>query len=811
MQTGTLKSNSNNYLNINGIITILLLLVFLGVNLVTLNGAIDEMGPQWYYLSMANIVVAIYLFFQNKSYQEAIRTVLSSSFSILFIIFILYIGASYFYAINKTEMLVCYARFMTMAMVFFNIAILLQKDSSLLIIIVILLCLALFADSYYTITSFLNKSPEVTNYDGFILSIKGNASNKNIWAASMVIKIPFCMYLVYELNTKWKYLFMGILMMAVMSIVIMSTRSTYVSLAIYTILFIILCIIETKRKQINFLKVFKLIIPILIGVIFAILAIKTVNTQFDKTNQGDYAALGNRLSSINLEGSGRTHYWVASIDYLKNHKLIGAGFGNWKIAVIPYEREILNDNILSYHVHNDFLELGAETGIIGILMYLSLFISIFILFLKNYFNKEINHNRVLHFFSLLALVGYGVDASLNFPMERPITQILFAVVCAINLNVYLQNIIAAKGKDTKKVSSYLFSEITTIAIVLIMLPIGYIVNSTFESMKLQPLVYADLDPKKMSIDSVKNLSNYFPNLTATGLSISDVIGTYYVKNGNYKESIPYFDEGKLANPYFHLSDTYKSLAYINLNKDDSALKYAIIGFKERPRSRTAYNQIINVASKLKDTVLLKNSFLTYTKYRNEDFGWYLYLNNLIRLKKSFTPEIKNLLDSSCKLFPENNDLKNLQNISKSGNQLVVQDNNTAVVANNINQALIDKKKNIDLLVIQATTLFNAQKYTESAKFFLKASELDPNNYAYYENAGVCFYNNNNFEASLPYFDKSINLKSSNTGKSEFFKGIALNTLGKKADACLLLQISKDKKYVDADRYYTMLCKDQIKN
>ena len=81
---------------------------------------------------------------------------------------------------------------------------------------------------------------------------------------------------------------------------------------------------------------------------------------------------------------------------------------------------------------------------------------------------------------------------------------------------------------------------------------------------------------------------------------------------------------------------------------------------------------------------------------------------------------------------------------------------------------------------------------------------------YYENAGVCYYNNNNLEQSLPYFDKSINLKTSTTGKSEFFKGVALNALGKKEDACRLLLISKDKNYADADKYYKLYCKDQVK-
>jgi tetratricopeptide (TPR) repeat protein len=156
-------------------------------------------------------------------------------------------------------------------------------------------------------------------------------------------------------------------------------------------------------------------------------------------------------------------------------------------------------------------------------------------------------------------------------------------------------------------------------------------------MKVQPRIYGDLEAKKISIGEVETLTTFFPNLSATGLSMSDIIGTYYVKNGQYKESIPFFDQGKLDNPYFHLSDTYKSLAYINLNQDDSALKYAKIGFNERPRSQTAYNQIINIHAKLKDTIALKKAFLTYIKYRNEESGWYLYLNNIIRIKQAFTP------------------------------------------------------------------------------------------------------------------------------------------------------------------------------
>jgi tetratricopeptide (TPR) repeat protein len=181
------------------------------------------------------------------------------------------------------------------------------------------------------------------------------------------------------------------------------------------------------------------------------------------------------------------------------------------------------------------------------------------------------------------------------------------------------------------------------------------------------------------------------------------------------------------------------------------------------------------------------------------------------MKQAFTPEIITLVDSACKLFPANNDLKNLQNIYRSGSQIAVQQNTAAIPVNNISEEINERNKKVGLLITKATYLFNGAKYIDAAKVFLEASALDPNNYAYYENAGVCYYNNNNLEQCLQYFDKSINLKTSTTGKSEFFKGVALNALGKKEEACRLLQVSIDKKYPDANKYYTLYCKDAAKN
>jgi hypothetical protein len=74
--TTTTTNKSYDYFNTNSLVTIILCIAYLMVNLITLNGAIDEMGPQWYYLSIVNIVVAVFLFFKNKTYQDSIKAVL---------------------------------------------------------------------------------------------------------------------------------------------------------------------------------------------------------------------------------------------------------------------------------------------------------------------------------------------------------------------------------------------------------------------------------------------------------------------------------------------------------------------------------------------------------------------------------------------------------------------------------------------------------------------------------------------------------------------------------------------------------------
>ena len=98
-------------------------------------------------------------------------------------------------------------------------------------------------------------------------------------------------------------------------------------------------------------------------------------------------------------------------------------------------------------------------------------------------------------------------------------------------------------------------------------------------------------------------------------------------------------------------------------------------------------------------------------------------------------------------------------------------------------------------------------YKEAIRLFKIASKLDANNYAYYENIGVCYFTVNDFVNADKYFSISLN-KGAMSGKSELYKALCLIQLGNKAAGCPLLYRSKEKRFaeVNVDEQIAIYCK-----
>ena len=49
---------------------------------------------------------------------------------------------------------------------------------------------------------------------------------------------------------------------------------------------------------------------------------------------------------------------------MSSNPILGVGLGNWKFKSIDYDKKDIFGYTVPYHAHSDFIQLGAELGVI---------------------------------------------------------------------------------------------------------------------------------------------------------------------------------------------------------------------------------------------------------------------------------------------------------------------------------------------------------------------------------------------------------------------------------------------------------------
>jgi hypothetical protein len=198
------------------------------------------MGAQWLYTSVVDLVVFGYLLFNMNKYKEAIQAIFNSRFTLIYLIYFIWAIISISYAINAIEAMVCLARLTSTFLLFINISVLLYKKelSSFYTYLCVILSLILIYDALYVIKVFVNNMDTMA-LDQNIVSLTGNNGNKNVMAASLLIKVPFALYLIVIGKFFQKIIGFVSLFLGVFAVFIMNTRSTYVALLLIVLIFCI--------------------------------------------------------------------------------------------------------------------------------------------------------------------------------------------------------------------------------------------------------------------------------------------------------------------------------------------------------------------------------------------------------------------------------------------------------------------------------------------------------------------------------------------------------------------------------------------
>lgn len=803
------QNNRKNWLSFE----LIIFLLFFLIQYLPQFESFDPMGPQWLGLAILNIGIFIYFHFFGEKYLYQLHAIFNNKTSVLYLIYVIWALMSIFYAFNKIETWVTLSRLLITFISFLHFSIIFSTNKKVLIPLAFIVSVIVFGEAVFNINKFLT-SIQTTGIDAAILSLNGTSGNKNIYAQSLLFKLPFVVYAILNAPKLYKYLFSGILCMGTTLLFLVNARSTFVGLFLVTILFIFFIFIKRDSIRWFFKQLLFYIIPLVLAVGLTTLLInyaKETRKQLGGSDISGYTAPLERVKAITFDQSGRNSLWLDGIQYAISHPFIGAGYGNWKIFSSKGERD--NEYYIPYHVHNDFIEITAELGIIGGLLFLCIFFIITFRNIKTAFIKVLTFKDIeIYLLILMLLACYFSDAFFNFPIERPVMQIYFALVMAMAVVFYCHQ----KVEVNKVKGIYIYYKLFVLVALINVL---YTTYNNYKSLVMQNMLnaYGEQNVPEDVLNGFYATFSPIPNLNYAAQPVDAILAKYYAKLKKYDIAFELLERSKNDNPNLYINDYFLGYMYATQNKLDSSFKYNKIAFYGRPRNSGVYSNLTVSCMQFKDSVELDKAFGVVVKLRNEPYVWYHYLGAKFEMggRKS-TTFLKSMADSALKLHPKIDSSYNLQNIRSLiygtienkeyfiEKSTISYENNKVYVKGNFSENTVNF---LNLYKDSATNAFMKADYKNAIRLFKIASALDPKNYAYFENIGICYFTMTDYSTADNYFTKSINYGGI-SGKSELYKGVSLIQLGNTEKGCKFLYLAKSRNFteVNPDEQIKLYCK-----
>lgn len=734
----------------------------------------DVMGAQWLYLSGLHLLSGLYLFTIGRDrLKEGLGNISGSVLTWILIGFITLAGLTIFWAINRVESMVTYSRLITTFLIFLQVGLLLGDRWYLLKPLSLFFAGTLLIHSVDVIDQFFTGINQGQAFDAVVGNLKINSGNKNILAASLAIKFGLSVYALLESHRLIKWLISIILILAVIAIAMVNARASFISIAAQSLLLVVfttLTMIRDKNWKLGISRIAFVVLPVIIGYVLSTIILDAAIEQQEQPT--GYNTIAERAKTITFETSGRDKLWLSAIDYIKKHPLKGAGYGNWKLASIPYERENINELFVAYHSHNDFLEMTAENGWIGGLLYISIFVLASFWLLRILLDRNNPQLFAPAIGLTMGLASYFTDAMFNFPVERPGMQFFLAFLLASITQLHLAHRKLSTSDNTPVRNVRISLDVYALVCILALAFSAFFNTKVYESMRGQYYINQDMLKAEPSLtfEKVNQDLPSIPNLNAFCFPIKLIKARYLMKDQKYKEALDLLEKCREESPKLSINEFYTAQCHIALNQKDSAFFWATKAFEYCPRVRNNFVLLNQLLLERKDSLQLEKNFAIVRRLRNEEWTWNSFIGALSGVGVS-AERYQTLLDSALTYFPKDETLNARRND----------------VGNAKARPYFEA----------AGKAFGQGNYRKAIENFKLAQAQNPYDYAFDENIGLCYHSLGEFANAIKYFDKVIAGGKARDAKSYVFRGLGLISLGRKDEGCASLRMAAAKNYPGA--------------
>jgi len=423
----------------------------------------------------------------------------------------------------------------------------------------------------------------------------GLMANRNLFGSAQMLLIPFCLLVLSQSGKLWKYLAAVSLLLLIISIFLSQTRSAWVgSIAIFMISVLLVSIFSPPNRK-------KWLMGSALG--FAVIAISISLLFFSNQNEEFTSSIKERAASLtrgSADSTGerqnvqeRFKIWNKTVQIIKKNPLMGAGPGNWRIAVPAMGTAGLaweEGKYVPDQPHNDYLLIASETGIPGALFYFIPFIIIAFLAFKIILKSSSEEKKITAILMLAGMAGFAIDSLFSFPQERIEHSFYFTLICSIILGLYYN------FYTTEKIKSQQVPKSLTglaIAVAAFNIFIG-IKKYNFEVHLNRAMGYDKVGQQDVVLKETKAGKNAFVTLDPIGKSIEIYSSSAYQKTGKYDEALKEANKALEYNPNSYMVYNNIGTIFTDMKQYEKAVKYYNLALNLTPKfEMSLFNLAVN--------------------------------------------------------------------------------------------------------------------------------------------------------------------------------------------------------------------------
>jgi O-antigen ligase/Tfp pilus assembly protein PilF len=464
----------------------------------------------------------------------------------------------------------------------------------------------------------------------------GLFGNVNYFAEYLIIPLPIAVSLFFVSQNKFKkiLLLITILVMGI-SLTLTFTRSSYLGFGV-SLIFIAILFMNLQGK--SFIKENKKLFIIILAAIIIITLLFVIPNPLNKSG----TIISNIKSRISISQltqsfpiSSRMAIWKFTTLMIKDNTLLGSGIGTYKYNSLRYQAKFLkqgqNRSIYPYvfatKTHNEYLQLWAELGIIGLGIFIWLIISYFYYGLKFIKRVKNRYKQGIIIGLMGAVVAVLFDGIFGFPLHLPATIVLFWLALSLTIVTIKSEVDAEEVNTLKKDSNPISLFKTLLYIIIIILTIFLCVTVSRPFIARTYWYYGNKEVKENK-DINKAIKMY-----TKALKWDPYLGEVYYQIGKtlqnrriYNVALEYFEK---AEKYVDHPDLPQDMASLYLTKelfDKAAIKYkkAISYQKNEESMFPLYNQLASIYFRQKNykqaEITFKNALKIDLNFVNSHYG-----------------------------------------------------------------------------------------------------------------------------------------------------------------------------------------------